>query len=67
MTDRLLRIDRVEDKVGLSRSTIWRLRRNGDFPEAVPIHGSCIAWSEAELDEWIQRRKGRRVPAFSFR
>jgi len=66
MTDKLLRIGQVVDKIGLSRTTIWRLRRKSDFPEPAVIHGSCIAWSETELDDWIRRRLMRRKPALSF-
>jgi prophage regulatory protein len=57
MRDRLLRVADVVEKVGLSRTTIWRLGKLGDFPDPVAAHGSCIAWSEAEIDEWITRRK----------
>ena len=66
MTDKLLRIGQVVDKIGLSRTTIWRLRQDGDFPEAAAIHGPCIAWSENELDDWIKRRLTQRKPALSF-
>jgi predicted DNA-binding transcriptional regulator AlpA len=57
----------VMEKVGLSRATIYRLRKKQDFPEPTRIHGSCVAWSEAEVDDWIRRRLMRRKPAFSLR
>jgi len=67
MTDKLLRIGQVVDKVGLSRTTIWRLRQSRDFPEPAAIHGSCIAWSEAEVDNWIRQRLLTRRPSLGFR
>ena len=66
MTDRLLRIDQVKDKICLSRTTIWRKERDGEFPQSVLIHGNCKAWSEKELDDWIDARKSERKPALSF-
>ena len=67
MADKLLRVGQVVEKVGLSRTTIWRLRRQGDFPQPTVVYGPCIAWSENELDEWIKRRLQKRRPALSFR
>ena len=66
MRDRLLRVADVVEKVGLSRTTIWRLGKLGDFPDPVAAHGSCIAWSEAEIDEWITRKQYRRRPRLKF-
>ena len=48
MTDRFLRISDVVRKVGFSRTTIWRLRRDNGFPEPARIRGNYAAWSEAD-------------------
>lgn len=67
MTDKLLRIDQVSDKIGVSRATIYRLQKGGDFPRSTKVHGKCVAWSEAEIDDWIKSRLMMRKPALSFR
>lgn len=55
---KLLRLSCVQAKVGgLSRSTIWRLERNGLFPKRRLVTGKIVAWDESEIDEWIASRK----------
>jgi prophage regulatory protein len=53
----LLRFPGVQVKTGgLSRTTIWRLERDGLFPKRRLVTGKIIAWDEAEVDEWIKSR-----------
>ena len=48
--------------VGLSRSTIWRLEREGLFPLRRKISKKATAWLEEEIRDWIAtRQKARRV------
>ena len=53
---RSLRIEKVMSKVGLSRSTIWRRERAGDFPRRRQISPGIVAWLEEEIDEWLAAR-----------
>lgn len=53
---RLIRINEVVDRTGLSRTTIYRLRQEGRFPEAVNLTGSLVAWLESDVLAWIQAR-----------
>jgi prophage regulatory protein len=55
---RLLRFPVVRERTGLSRSTIWRLERRGEFPRHRRISANAIAWVEAEIAEWIRERTG---------
>jgi len=41
---------------GLSRTTRWRLIRDGQFPKPIPISNSRKAWLESEIQEWIRRK-----------
>jgi predicted DNA-binding transcriptional regulator AlpA len=51
----LLRFAGVQVKTGgLSRSTIWRLERDGLFPKRRLVTGKIVAWDEAEVDERIR-------------
>jgi prophage regulatory protein len=56
---RLLRFPAVRERIGLSRSTIWRLERSGLFPRHRQISLNAVAWSEREIVEWIQAKIGR--------
>ena len=52
-TERLIRLPEVKQRVGLGRSTIYRLMDLGRFPKARKLGLRAIAWSEAEIDGWI--------------
>ena len=53
---RFLRIDEVIDKVGLSRPTIWRLERAGEFPKRRQLGRNSVGWVEEEVEEWMESR-----------
>lgn len=52
---RRLRIKQVVDKVGIPKSTLYKMIKDGDFP-AQRKDGSSSFWLEHELDEWIIER-----------
>jgi prophage regulatory protein len=53
---KFLRFDTVRDRTGLSRSTIWRLERRGEFPRHRRISMNAVGWVEDEIDEWMLAR-----------
>jgi prophage regulatory protein len=53
---RFLRFPAVRARTGLSRSTIWRLERRGEFPRHRRISRNVVAWVEAEVSAWIQAK-----------
>jgi prophage regulatory protein len=55
---KLLRFTAVRERTGLSRSTIWRLERRGEFPKHRRIAPNIVAWSEREVSRWIEERLG---------
>lgn len=73
LNDRQARATRADAKLirnadvlaitGLSRSTIHRLKKSGDFPEPVQLNSRAIFWFEDEVKEWARRlRKHRGKP-----
>ena len=40
---RMLRLAAVRARTGLSTTTIWRLRRRGEFPNPVQLSPGCVA------------------------
>ena len=55
--DRLLRLEAVEEIVGLKRTMIYRLIRRGDFPQQYKPGGHASRWSEAEVIAWRERQR----------
>jgi prophage regulatory protein len=53
---KLLRFPVVRERTGLSRSTIWRLERRGEFPKHHRIAPNVVAWVEEDVSHWIQLR-----------
>ena len=52
----LLRLPEVQRRCGLSRSTIYDLIARGEFPPQVRLGTNSVAFSSAEIDEWIASR-----------
>ena len=50
--DRILRLDAVLDRTGLSRSTLYRKVEQGTFPAQVQIAARCVGWRESAISEW---------------
>ena len=51
----LLRLPAVLARVGVSKATLYRWSRTGQFPRPYSLTptGSTVAWSSAEVDAWI--------------
>ena len=54
--EQYLRRDRVEQLTGLSRSSIYCMMQNGEFPKPIRIGRRAVAWSEASIIEWQRNR-----------
>jgi prophage regulatory protein len=55
MSERLLRLPAVLEATGLSRSTLYRLAKAGDFPKSIKLRG-CRApfWPQSAVHSWIR-------------
>jgi prophage regulatory protein len=52
--DRILRLDAVLDRTGLSRSTLYRKVQTGSFPRQVRIATRCTGWRESAINDWMR-------------
>ena len=52
----IIRVSEVARRVGLSRTTIWRRERAGDFPARIRLGGRSVGWLDSEVEEWLERR-----------
>jgi prophage regulatory protein len=50
---RLLAVQEVVARTGLSKATVYRLERLGRFPRHVKITPTRSAWAEHEIDAYI--------------
>lgn len=47
-----LSVDQVADRFGVSKDSIWRWKRNGDFPAAVKLGGTTTRWRLSDIEDW---------------
>jgi prophage regulatory protein len=59
----LIRKEEVKRRTGLPTSTLYKLVKDGNFPQQVRIATRCVAWSAEEVDNWIAARLASREPA----
>jgi prophage regulatory protein len=52
--DRILRLNTVLDRTGLSRSTLYRKVEAGTFPHQVKIAARCAGWRESAVNAWMR-------------
>jgi prophage regulatory protein len=52
--DRILRINAVLDRTGLSRSTLCRKIEAGTFPKQIAINTRCAGWRESAVQDWMR-------------
>jgi prophage regulatory protein len=63
--DRIIRLETVLARTGLSRSTLYRKIAEGTFPAQIKISINGAGWRESEINRWIDNpvawRKERQV------
>lgn len=50
--DRFMRERDVLDATSLSRTTLWRVMKNGQFPRPVRISPGRVGWRESAIIAW---------------
>ena len=52
----ILRRPQVEQRTGLSRSTLYQYIQDGLFPRPVSLGARAVGWLESEVNAWIAAR-----------
>lgn len=54
----LLKIHTVLERCAISRATLYREIKKGNFPEPVSLtgNGRAVAWRKEDIDQWIIER-----------
>jgi prophage regulatory protein len=56
----LIKLPEVRTKTGLSRSHLYALAQQGEFPKPIKLSERSSAWVESEVDGWIEERIAER-------
>jgi prophage regulatory protein len=52
--DRILRLNAVLDRTGLSRATLYRKIADGTFPRQIKLSTRCAGWRESAINGWLR-------------
>lgn len=55
--EKILRRPAVEDRTGLSRSSIYESITAGTFPPPVKLSARAVGWRKSDIDAWIESRQ----------
>jgi prophage regulatory protein len=55
--DRLIRLQEVAERTGLSKRMIYRLIQQGRFPIQFKPGGYSSRWSEQEVEAWVRQQR----------
>ena len=56
MTDKIWRLPDVMARTGLSRSTIYYLISQDEFPPSINLSLRAVGWIADEIEQWIKDR-----------
>jgi prophage regulatory protein len=50
------RLPTLQAKLGISRSHIWAMVKEGKFPKPIKLSPKCTVWNAADVERWVQER-----------
>lgn len=53
MNEKLLRLKQVVELTNLSKATIWRWVRDGQFPKPIKITNRVTVWKSNDIEAYI--------------
>lgn len=56
MSNRILRLKPVTARVGLAKSTLYKLIANDNFPKPIKLGARAVGWLESDIDAWLELR-----------
>ena len=60
MEPAILRLRDVKALTGLSKTTLWRRVKAGEFPAALRLGGPksrAVGWRRSEVEQWLRERQ----------
>jgi prophage regulatory protein len=56
-------VSEVEQLTGISRTTLWCLRRQGKFPQPLQLTPRLVAWPTDDVEAWMTSRPAATLDA----
>jgi len=62
MTDKLLRLPKVLELVGIKKTKLWEMIKKGRFSKQKKLGTKTSVWSFIEIQQWIEGvKKGEKI------
>ena len=55
-SSQFLRLPQVKEITCLSKSSIYRLMEQGDFPKQVALGARSVVWVKSQVEEWCAQK-----------
>jgi len=55
--DQIIRPRNLPAITGISRTSIWRAERAGDFPKRIRLSAGAVGYRMTEIQEWLNSRQ----------
>lgn len=52
-----LRVSTLAPRLGMSKSTIWRLVREGKFPKPIKLSDKVTVWKAVDVLAWLESKE----------
>ncbi|HDR9124368.1 TPA: AlpA family phage regulatory protein [Burkholderia vietnamiensis] len=56
---RVVRLRLLTERIGLSKSEIYRQIQAGTFPRPIPLGVRAVGWLERDIEAWLAARANR--------
>lgn len=53
---KILKLQALISKTGLSKSSVYQRISDGTFPEQISLGGRSVGWIESEIDDWLKQQ-----------
>lgn len=53
---KILRLPDVLSRVGIKRSMVYQLVKEGSFPAPISLGLRAVGWDEKDVDKWISKK-----------
>jgi len=51
-----VRLPQVKEMTCLSKSSIYRMMDEGDFPKQVALSARCVVWVKSQVEDWCSQK-----------
>lgn len=57
----IIRPNQLAQELGVSKTTIWRWRQQGEIPHPITFGPRLVGWERAEIKKWLKRKRNMEI------